>query len=212
MIAGFLTYLKGSGLPHRLKYFQHEWTKVREYIEQRERDFSMVFTTMRVSDEVTVVRQMFEEVQADIEANTPDRFVGTGNLNGRRPTVAPSPAIAGVNQSEQRSHLGEEITFRLRDLEKEVDGLDDQAVADAHHFVSQSLQELSRMRDVVQQKAEEASSFEQQIADYSRSLLGAKRQQVNRHVDHMDHQMREVGEQGRVVGSGSREAGAQGEQ
>ena len=27
-IAGFLTYLNGSGLPNRLKYFQHEWGKV----------------------------------------------------------------------------------------------------------------------------------------------------------------------------------------
>jgi len=185
---------------------------VREYIEQRERDFSMTFTTLGVQDEVTVVRQMFEEVQADIEANTPDRFVGTGSLNGRRPTVAPSPAIAGAKQSEQSSRLGEEVAFRLRDLEKDVDGLDDRAVAEAHHFVSQSLQELSRMRDIVQEKAEEASSFEQQIADYSRSLLGAKRQQVNRHVDHVGNQMREVGEQGRAVGPGSREAGVQGEQ
>ena len=25
VIAGFLTYLKGSGLPGRLQYFQHEW-------------------------------------------------------------------------------------------------------------------------------------------------------------------------------------------
>lgn len=29
VIAGFLTYLKGSGLPGRFQYFQHEWTKVK---------------------------------------------------------------------------------------------------------------------------------------------------------------------------------------
>lgn len=40
VIAGILTFLKGSGLPSRFKYYQTEWKKVREFIEQRERDFS----------------------------------------------------------------------------------------------------------------------------------------------------------------------------
>jgi hypothetical protein len=60
VIAGFLTYLKGSGLPNRLKYFQHEWAKVREYIEQRERDLS-IGDDIDVMQEVVTVRQMFEE-------------------------------------------------------------------------------------------------------------------------------------------------------
>jgi hypothetical protein len=60
VIAGFLTYLKGSGLPNRLKYFQHEWAKVREYIEQRERDLS-IGDDVDVMQEVVTVRQMFEE-------------------------------------------------------------------------------------------------------------------------------------------------------
>lgn len=36
VIAGFLAYLKGSGQPMRYKYYAHEWSKIREYIEQRE--------------------------------------------------------------------------------------------------------------------------------------------------------------------------------
>src|SRR5690242_20098298 len=40
VIAGILTYLKGSGLPNRIRWAENEWKKVREYIEQRERDFS----------------------------------------------------------------------------------------------------------------------------------------------------------------------------
>ncbi|KAI5927559.1 hypothetical protein F4810DRAFT_269942 [Camillea tinctor] len=40
VIAGFLTFLKGSGLPGRLKYYGNEWKKIREFIEQRERDFT----------------------------------------------------------------------------------------------------------------------------------------------------------------------------
>lgn len=34
--AGFLTYLKGSGVPHRFKYYASEWKALREYIDQRE--------------------------------------------------------------------------------------------------------------------------------------------------------------------------------
>lgn len=34
--AGFLTYLKGSGVPQRFKYYASEWKQLREYIEQRE--------------------------------------------------------------------------------------------------------------------------------------------------------------------------------
>lgn len=37
ILASVLTFLKGSGLPNRMKYYHNELTKVREYIEQRER-------------------------------------------------------------------------------------------------------------------------------------------------------------------------------
>ena len=57
VIAGFLTFIKGSGLPNRLKYFQHEWAKLREYIEQRERDLCSPGTRIDVAEEVAVIRQ-----------------------------------------------------------------------------------------------------------------------------------------------------------
>ncbi|KAF1818020.1 uncharacterized protein K489DRAFT_307567, partial [Dissoconium aciculare CBS 342.82] len=68
IIAGFLTYLKGSGLPNRLRYYQHEWSIVREYIEQRERDLScgQAFDVMA---EVALIRQMFESVKTDVESS-----------------------------------------------------------------------------------------------------------------------------------------------
>lgn len=59
VIAGFFTYLKGSGLPNRLKYFQPKWGKVREYIEQRERDFSCEHNDISVHDGVDTIRRMY---------------------------------------------------------------------------------------------------------------------------------------------------------
>lgn len=34
IIAAFLTYLKGSGLPNRFKYYKEQTTNLREYVEQ----------------------------------------------------------------------------------------------------------------------------------------------------------------------------------
>lgn len=67
-----------------MKYFQHEWAKLREYIEQRERDL-VVKRKVDVDAEVAAIRNMYEEIRADIEANTPDRFVGMSSLKVKWP-------------------------------------------------------------------------------------------------------------------------------
>jgi len=135
VIAGFLTYLKGSGLPNRLGYYENEWTKVREYIEQRERDFCREGCTLDLEAEVAVIERMYEEVKGDVEANTPDSFVSVTDITKRRGTINPAPALADVggravdgmmervvdpttksvaalkrNLSYQSSHLGEKVS------------------------------------------------------------------------------------------------------
>lgn len=88
VVAGTLTFLKGSGLPSRLKYYQNEWKKVREYIEQRERDFSRPNCQLDLYSVVATVETMYEEVKLDTEANAPDRYAGVGN---RRTMATTSP-------------------------------------------------------------------------------------------------------------------------
>ncbi|KAH0541386.1 hypothetical protein FGG08_004150 [Glutinoglossum americanum] len=92
VIAGFLTFMKGSGLPNRLKYYQNEWTKVREYIEQRERDFGLESCRLNVEEEVRIVETMYEEVREDVEANTPDSYTSSQARKTRG--VSPRPPIA----------------------------------------------------------------------------------------------------------------------
>jgi hypothetical protein len=75
VIAGFLTYLKGSGLPNQPKSFQNEWSKLREFIEQRERDFGRQDCKLLVDEQVTIVEEMYKEIRAAIEANTSDGFM-----------------------------------------------------------------------------------------------------------------------------------------
>ncbi|KAK0649938.1 hypothetical protein B0T16DRAFT_410910 [Cercophora newfieldiana] len=95
VIAGFLTYLKGSGLPARLKYFGNEWKKVREYIEQRERDFSHEGCTLDVHEVVDTIRAMYNNTKREIEINTPDSYNSMTNM--RAPAAgADAPAVQDV--------------------------------------------------------------------------------------------------------------------
>jgi len=102
VIAGFLTYLKGSGLPNRLKYYENEWTKVREYIEQRERDFHREGCRLDLEEEIRNVERMYEDVRQDMEANTPDSYTSMNEARKRR-GVVPSPAIARPAEANMRA-------------------------------------------------------------------------------------------------------------
>ncbi|OJJ84638.1 uncharacterized protein ASPGLDRAFT_114352, partial [Aspergillus glaucus CBS 516.65] len=68
IMAGILTYLKGSGLPDRLKRYQNEWRNIREYIEQRERELCLVGSELDVQEEIQIVERMYEGVKREIEA------------------------------------------------------------------------------------------------------------------------------------------------
>ena len=92
VIAGILTYLKGSGLPNRIRWYENEWKKVREYIEQRERDFSRPDCDLDVSQVVAAIEAMYEEVKADIQNNTPEMYISISDIR-TRPAAATNPQI-----------------------------------------------------------------------------------------------------------------------
>lgn len=100
MIAGILTYLKGSGLPNRIRYYENEWKRVREYIEQRERDLSRPNCTLDVYEIVKTVEAMYLEVQMDIQTNTPDNYISVGDLRNRAAaSTHPIPRIGDLRNS-----------------------------------------------------------------------------------------------------------------
>lgn len=98
VIAGLLTFLKGSGLPDRLKISKTGWSKVREFIELRERDFSCDGCKWGVYEEVEKVVEMYNNVRAGADAGTPD-----GSPSGTRPTPRAdrSTMTAGGGKEEQ---------------------------------------------------------------------------------------------------------------
>ncbi|EEP80757.1 conserved hypothetical protein [Uncinocarpus reesii 1704] len=106
VIAGFLTYLKGSGLPNRKRYYHGEWTKVRQYIEQREREFCLEGCELDLEEEVAKIDRMYEDVRAEIEANTPDNYASVRDARNRTKPVAPRPEDELPSRREERVGQG----------------------------------------------------------------------------------------------------------
>ncbi|KAL1961981.1 hypothetical protein VTN77DRAFT_716 [Rasamsonia byssochlamydoides] len=69
IMAGILTYLRGSGLPDREKNVEKAWGQVREYIEQREREFCLEGCELSVEEEILAVERMYEDVRQQMEAS-----------------------------------------------------------------------------------------------------------------------------------------------
>ncbi|KAJ5566556.1 hypothetical protein N7535_008194 [Penicillium sp. DV-2018c] len=67
IMAGVLTYLRGSGLPDKLKTYQNQWKNIREYIEQREREFCLIGCTLDVQEEVFIVENMYQSVRSEMD-------------------------------------------------------------------------------------------------------------------------------------------------
>ncbi|KAJ5937629.1 hypothetical protein N7454_003971 [Penicillium verhagenii] len=70
VVAGILTYLRGSGLPDRLKSYQNKWNHVREYIEQREREFCLLNCDLDVQQEVFTVETMYQDLKSEMESSS----------------------------------------------------------------------------------------------------------------------------------------------
>lgn len=68
IIAGLLTYIKGSGLPNRLKYVADEFRAVREYIEQREREFCLADCPLNPYEEVQIVDDMYGAARQNLDS------------------------------------------------------------------------------------------------------------------------------------------------
>ncbi|KAK8087812.1 hypothetical protein PG997_002773 [Apiospora hydei] len=170
IIAGFLTFLKGSGLPGRLKYYGNEWKKIREYIEQRERDFSREGCTLDVHEVVNTVEKMYTHVKEDIEVNTPDGY--TSVTNSRRMEQANVGKVGGFDMSKL-----EGIANKLTGLDGTIESLKER--------VEMMLQ--ARAQGV----SENIHKHEKQIGDEIRGFEKAFVKEVEDHKDRVEREARE---------------------
>ncbi|KAK6863749.1 hypothetical protein PG995_000277 [Apiospora arundinis] len=150
IIAGFLTFLKGSGLPGRLKYYGNEWKKIREYIEQRERDFSREGCTLDVHEVVGAVEKMYTHVKEEIEVNTPDGYTSvTGNS---RRLERDNLGKSLKERVEGRAHgVTENIHEHEKQIEEEIRGFEKAMVKDVEDHKDRAEREVrERQAQVVQ--------------------------------------------------------------
>lgn len=117
VIAGILTYLKGSGLPNRIRFYEQQWKKVREFIEQRERDFSRPDCQLDVNEVVSAIEAMYEEVKADVATNTPDSYTSVSDMRGRSAVALNSQFPKMPNAAAGIQHARDTGRSKFEDLE-----------------------------------------------------------------------------------------------
>ena len=74
VIAAILTFTKGQGLPNRLRQYQCSLRKIREHIEQRERDFAQMDCTLDIDLETRKIIALYEQVRQTDENNDPSTY------------------------------------------------------------------------------------------------------------------------------------------
>ncbi|KAL2177265.1 uncharacterized protein P884DRAFT_201521 [Thermothelomyces heterothallicus CBS 202.75] len=159
IIAGFLTYLKGSGYPARFKYCADEWKKVREYIEHRERDFSLEGCTLDVYEEIDNIREMYELTKRDIEVNQPEAYNAKSDavaskLRSFDETVRKLKGRAGpaADALESRSST---LAAKVRSLEDSLDKMTKHMEKTAEDAEKRVIAEARNLEKAVVRGAEE---------------------------------------------------------
>ncbi|RYP58314.1 hypothetical protein DL769_009007 [Monosporascus sp. CRB-8-3] len=166
VIAGFLTFLKGSGLPGRLKYYGNEWKKIREYIEQRERDFAREGCTLDVYEVVETIEKMYRNTKQDIEMNTPDSYASV--VNQGRLAQGPDSRIGGIEVSKL-----EGIASKLKGLDGTINNL----AASVH----------KKAHDVTDDVREHEKEAEKEVRGVGKAVA----RDVEDHKARLEHEVRE---------------------
>ncbi|MCJ1453204.1 hypothetical protein MMC28_003550 [Mycoblastus sanguinarius] len=110
VVAALLTFTKGQGLPNRLRQYQNSLRKVREYIEQRERDFAQRDSKLNLGNEIHTIKMMYEEVRQNDENNDPSSYHNTSPASSAKEGSLPV-AIPLISQKMQDQSAARVIPF-----------------------------------------------------------------------------------------------------
>ena len=109
VIATVLTFTKGSGLPNSLRQYQQTLRKVREYIEQRERDFAQTDCKLSVDLEMQRIREMYEEARQIHENNDPSTYdkpaMATRKEKPSSTKLTPDQPLSIAKGSDSPTHM-----------------------------------------------------------------------------------------------------------
>ncbi|KAI1815318.1 hypothetical protein GGS20DRAFT_543835 [Poronia punctata] len=173
VIAGFLTFLKGSGLPGRFKYYGNEWKKIREFIEQRERDFMRPGHNLDVYEVVETIEKMYNNLKADIELNTPDSYTSITNQR-RSGDRDKDKEIGGFDISK--------LADKLKGLEevKGIAKMTDEEVKQIEKLKGDAVRDIQHHKAELDREAEEARAAIVQGKQAARNAVEEKRAQLDR--------------------------------
>lgn len=119
IMAGVLTYLKGSGLPDRIKRYKNEWRNLREHIEQREREFCLEECDLSVDEEVMAIQEMYEEIKQQTQATKAGGENQRSKADGSRRSFHPPRRVTECSGCRKREEPGSPISIPERSLDKE---------------------------------------------------------------------------------------------
>lgn len=112
IIAGGMTYLKGQGLPERLLSYANGLRKVREHLEERERQFMRPDCTLDVDQETRNILRMYEAVRQKAE----DSYL--------RAQSGPADADAGKKNGKKDGDAGKDDKRKAEELNDTLPVLD----------------------------------------------------------------------------------------
>lgn len=197
VIAGVLTFLKGSGLPNRLKYYQSEWKRVREFIEQRERDFSRPGCDLDIYGVVAIVEHMYEEVKIDLEASTPDRFAGFGSSSRMGGPAAAAQIEAptktkGPNLPPLPRHASDALSAKFKEYEAGFGGKVKELASEIGYKASEARTTATQLQDREEHISEDAGRGVSEYAEKLETSFGGRIKDLAADIVHMAHREREV--------------------
>ncbi|KAL6852096.1 hypothetical protein J3F83DRAFT_569530 [Trichoderma novae-zelandiae] len=119
IMAGILTYLKGSGLPDRFKTQENQWREIREHIEQRERELCLIDCTLDAQEEVFIIEEMYNQAKAELDVKGHGiRYFNGVHHSHQRTQTTPIRSIVqrpAVNVAQSTDALGTPPPAAVRD-------------------------------------------------------------------------------------------------
>ncbi|OKL56019.1 hypothetical protein UA08_08690 [Talaromyces atroroseus] len=176
IVAGILTYLRGSGLPNREKNVEKAWGRIREYIEQREREFCLENCMLSVEDEIHNIERMYEEVRTQMEVGASD----SGGSRGLERLTSLRPRGNLFSEAKGMAHTG------LETVRGAISGHEAQT---EHHFRDELHNIGTRFRN--------ASNQIRDTGDYIRDTTDG--------IRHTGEDLRQTGERIRQTGENLRD-------
>lgn len=125
VIAGGMTYLKGQGLPERILVYANGLRKVREHLEERERQFMRPDCKLDVDQETRDILRMYEAVRKKAEDSYMREQSGSDGDAGKKKKNGKKDDDAGKDDKGKAKDLNDTLPILDNDDGASQPGLKD---------------------------------------------------------------------------------------